>query len=465
MDGLSQILVLFNSVGPSAERLRKILASSPTLTVEVREIKRLLSGRIGSPGVLSPEPTVIMFVASEAADWPTYELIKSIKRLAPNAPLMMAIDNCQPAMMFDLLDAGVADFVSAPWREIDLLPRIWQIIKRTSSAPTLVDDLREKMGLNQLIGASEGFVAEVRKIPVVARCDANVLISGETGTGKELFARAVHYLSSRARAPFVPINCGGTPTELLENELFGHERGAFTGADRSERGLVQEADGGTLFLDEIDCLPLQGQVKLLRFLQDKEYRPLGSRRTCKVNVRVVSATNSLLHSAVREGRFRADLYFRLNVIPLRIPPLRARREDIPLLVKTFVTKYAGEFNKEIASVSPQVLQALMIHDWPGNVRELEHVVERAVALSENSIITDIDFGHTTESMPTQDSFREAKAKIICNFEVAYIQNLLLEHHGNITQAAQVARKNRRAFWELIRKHGIDVNRFKLNPAA
>jgi DNA-binding NtrC family response regulator len=252
---------------------------------------------------------------------------------------------------------------------------------------------------------------------------------------------------------------------LLENELFGHERGAFTGADRSERGLVQEANGGTLFLDEIDCLPLAGQVKLLRFLQDKEYRPLGSKKTCKVNVRVVAATNSVLHTAVREGRFRADLYFRLNVIPLRIPPLRERRNDIPLLAQAFVKKYAVEFNKEIGGVSPQVLQALMIHDWPGNVRELEHVVERAVALSQDRTITELDFGQTPESSPTLDSFREAKAKIINSFEIAYIQNLLLEHNGNITLAAQVACKNRRAFWELIRKHRIDVSRFKLNPAA
>jgi len=175
------------------------------------------------------------------------------------------------------------------------------MIRQPSVSLTLSDSFRERIGLSQLIGNSEVFVNEVRKIPTIAKCNANVLISGETGTGKELFARAVHYLSPRAHAPFVAVNCGGTPIELLENELFGHERGAFTGADRSERGLVQEADGGTLFLDEIDCLPLPGQVKLLRFLQDKEFRPLGSKKTHRVNARVVSATNSLLDATVRSG--------------------------------------------------------------------------------------------------------------------------------------------------------------------
>ena len=464
MDDSLNILIVSNTNDPPAEQLVKILESSPELSIEICDIKTLEIDRLPQQRAFSNFRLVIL-VVSPTADWPTNDFIRSLKALAPNAPLMMAIDNCRPEMMFNLLKAGVADFVTAPWKEIDLLPRVWQIIKRAASPPTLVESFREKIGLSQLVGRSDAFVAEVRKIPVIAKCDANVFISGETGTGKELFARAVHYLSARAHAPFVPVNCGGTPTELLENELFGHERGAFTGADRSERGLVQEADGGTLFLDEIDCLPLHGQVKLLRFLQDKEYRPLGSRKTCRVNVRVVSATNSRLQSAVREGRFRADLYFRLNVIPLRIPPLRERREDIPLLVQTFVAKYADEFNTDVTNVSERALQSLMLYDWPGNVRELEHVIERAVALSQTKTIDEIDFGDTAQPIHSQDSFQEAKTKVVNNFEIAYIQNLLLEHHGNITQAAQVARKNRRAFWELIRKHGIDVDRFKLNVAS
>lgn len=465
MDDSPKILIVSNTNDPSAEQLVKILESSPELSVELYDIKTLQIDPLSQQRAFSNNVRLVILVVSPTADWPTNDFIRALKAVAPDAPLMMAIDNCRPEMMFNLLKAGVADFVTAPWKEIDLLPRVWQIIKRADTAPTLVESFREKIGLSQLVGRSDAFVAEVRKIPVIAKCDANVFISGETGTGKELFARAVHYLSARARAPFVPINCGGTPTELLENELFGHERGAFTGADRSERGLVQEADGGTLFLDEIDCLPLHGQVKLLRFLQDKEYRPLGSKKTCRVNVRVVSATNSRLPTAVREGRFRADLYFRLNVIPLRIPPLRERCEDIPLLVQTFIAKYREEFNRDVTSVSERALQALMLYDWPGNVRELEHVIERAVALSQTKTIEEIDFGDTAQPIHSQDSFQDAKTKVVNNFEVAYIQNLLLEHHGNITQAAQVARKNRRAFWELIRKHGIDVDRFKLNAAS
>jgi len=461
MDDLSsKVLLLTHSHDTSAERLKNLLQTSAELSVDVCQIHEFDASVIRQQLSGSKDPGVIIIVVGANADWPPARFIRDLKSSA-NAAVMMAIHNCPPTAIIELLEAGVADFVTAPWKEIDLLPRVWQMIRQPSVSLTLSDSFRERIGLSQLIGNSEVFVNEVRKIPTIAKCNANVLITGETGTGKELFARAVHYLSPRAHAPFVAINCGGTPIELLENELFGHERGAFTGADRSERGLVQEADGGTLFLDEIDCLPLPGQVKLLRFLQDKEFRPLGSKKTHRVNARVVSATNSVLDSTVRSGRFRADLYFRLNVIPLHIPPLRQRRDDIPLLVKNFLNKYAVEFQKQITDVSPQVRQTLVLHDWPGNVRELEHVIERAVALSEKKIIDVIDLDNAARVVDAEDSFREAKAKVVNNFEVTYIENLLLKHNGNITQAAQVARKNRRAFWELIRKHGIDADRFKL----
>ena len=200
--------------------------------------------------------------------------------------------------------------------------------------------------MKQLIGESLPFLDEIKKIPTVAKCDANVLIFGETGTGKELCARAIHYLSPRASKPFIPFNCGAIPTELMENELFGHVQGAFTGASTAQPGLIGAADSGTIFLDDIDCLPASSQAKLLRFLQEKEYRQLGSAKMFQADVRVIAATNSDLEAAVDEGKFRQDLYYRLNVIPLTLPALRDRRDDIPLLARHFINKYANEFQKE-----------------------------------------------------------------------------------------------------------------------
>ncbi|MGH9936451.1 MAG: sigma-54 interaction domain-containing protein [Blastocatellia bacterium] len=324
--------------------------------------------------------------------------------------------------------------------------------------------LKERLGLKQLIGESGAFREAVSKIPLIAQCDATVLISGETGTGKELCARAVHYLSPRARHAFVPINCGAIPTELVENELFGHQRGAFTGASNSQPGLIREADGGTLFLDEIDALPLQAQVKLLRFLQEKEYRPLGATGTRKADVRVIAASNTDFDQAVRSGKLRQDLFYRLNVIPLKIPPLRERREDIPLLSRHFLARYTAEFSKAPRRFSQEALLQLELYAWPGNVRELEHSIARAVALSERDVIESGDLGLPqllqSKAEPRQLSFREAKAKLIAQFEVQYIQELLAAHQGNISKAARAARKNRRVFWQLIRKYGIEVQNFK-----
>jgi DNA-binding NtrC family response regulator len=249
--------------------------------------------------------------------------------------------------------------------------------------------------------------------------------------------------------------------ELVENELFGHERGAYTGASTTELGLIHEADEGTLFLDEIDCLPLLAQVKLLRFLQEKEYRPLGSRKTFKTNVRVVAATNANLEEAIRDGRLRQDLYYRLDIIHLNLPPLRERREDILLLARHFLSKYACEFERELTGFSPAASQMLRLYDWPGNVRELEHVIERAVVLAEGEIIEDVGISLPQAEAPVRyESFQAEKSRMIEQFEKSYIQKLLLSCQGNITKAAQVAQKNRRAFWELVRKYQIDVQSFK-----
>jgi transcriptional regulator with PAS, ATPase and Fis domain len=322
--------------------------------------------------------------------------------------------------------------------------------------------LTEKLGLQQLIGKSPVFTAEINKIPILAKSDISVLISGETGTGKEMVARAIHYLSERADKPFVPVNCGAIPVELLENELFGHDRGAFTGAAGCRSGVIQEAENGTLFLDEIDSLPLLAQVKLLRFLQDKEYRPLGSTKALKGDVRIVAASNADLEKAIAAGTLRRDLYYRLNVIPIVLPALRHRANDIVLLARHFLAEKAEKLNSPAIEFSPEAERKLMLYSWPGNVRELEHLIERLAVLSTQKTIQadQILFpGETDHS--NQLSFQEMKANVISEFETNYIQTLLVAYRGNITRAAQAAQKERRTFWQLIRKHKIDVEKFKV----
>ncbi len=274
-------------------------------------------------------------------------------------------------------------------------------------------------------------------------------------------ARAIHYLSPRSNKPFIPFNCGAIPSDLMENELFGHVQGAFTGASSRRSGLIHEADGGTLFLDDIDCLSLASQAKLLRFLQEKEYRQLGSPKIFQADVRIVAATNTDLEAAVNQGRMRHDLYYRLNVIPITLPTLRDRREDIPLIARHFLNKYAIEFHKQLNGFTADAMQTLMLHDWPGNIRELEHVVERAVLFSKQKRIRNDDINLPHRKNPASNvSFKEAKAKVVNEFERNYIESLLIAHQGNISKAARAAQKNRRAFWQLIRKHQIDVQNFK-----
>jgi two-component system, NtrC family, response regulator GlrR len=312
----------------------------------------------------------------------------------------------------------------------------------------------------QLIGESVAFLQEIRKIPIISKYNSSVLVWGETGTGKEICAQMIHCLSPRAANAFIPVNCGAVPVELAENELFGHMRGAFTGAVPSKAGLIREAEGGTLFLDEIDSLPQLAQVKLLRFLQEKTYRPLGSSRELPADVRIIAATNVDPEQAMRSGQLRQDLFYRLNVLSLRLPPLRERKEDIPLLARHFIKKYASEMSKKINGIAPLAMQKLLLYEWPGNVRELEHVLERAIVLCSDTIKdTDVSLPQA-ETIEFGVSFKEAKERHIEQFEKTYIEGLLLTHRGNISRAAQAAGKHRRAFWELIRKHGIEVQRFK-----
>jgi DNA-binding NtrC family response regulator len=349
----------------------------------------------------------------------------------------------------------------SPLRAVDLVPRALRLLDQARVKEEAVSTVKEKLGLKQIVGECPAFISVLSQFPMVAACDASLLFTGETGTGKELCARAIHYLSPRARKPFTPVNCGAIPADLVENELFGHEPEAFTGASSRRTGLIQECDGGTLFLDEIDCLPLLAQVKFLRFLQDREYRPLGSTRPRYADVRVIAASNGDLGEAINAGRLRRDFYYRLNTIQLLLPPLRERQDDIPLLAEHFLLKYSTRFNKGITGYSADAMQMLIGYSWPGNVRELEHVIERAVVITEQRTVaaSSIFLPGAGSSKPSE-SFRDKKARIIAEFERSYIETLLRIAKGNITRAAEAARKDRRALRLLIRKHKIDVNAFK-----
>ena len=404
-------------------------------------------------------PTLIVIAFADESTFDRKAYLKAIKQCMNEVPLMVAIESVESEEIIDLLRCGAGDFVVAPMRASEVVPRAWRLIK-TSELNSSVRMDQSQSGFRKLIGQSVSFVSQTRRIPAIAKCDANVLIAGETGTGKELYARAIHYSSSRRGRAFMPVNCGAIPVDLVENELFGHERGAFTSALSLQSGLIDEANGGTLFLDEIDCLPLSAQVKLLRFLQEKEYRPLGSAKLRRADVRVIAASNLNLEEAVGNGKLRQDLFYRLNVISLLLPPLRERRDDIVLLAHHFIDKYSREFAKETSDLSDDALTVLLAHDWPGNVRELEHVIERAIVMCEGMVLRASDLELPSMVNGRQESLQEAKAKEIARFERNYIQGLLTACKGNITRAAQAAQKNRRAFWQLIQKHQIDVAKFK-----
>jgi len=384
--------------------------------------------------------------------------LQSIKQAALRVPIIAVLEDSEPERVFELLKSGAADFIIPPINASDVLPRTWKLLRSDHKNGKPAEIFETGSLTHRLVGESPDFIALLQKVPQIARCDANVLIEGETGTGKEVYARAIHYQSARASKPFVPVNCGAIPVELVENELFGHERGAFTSAFALQAGLIEEANGGTLFLDEIDCLPPLAQVKLLRFLQEKEYKPLGSMRLRRADVRIIAASNLDLEQAIQNGKMRQDLFYRLNVISLTLPPLRERRDDIPLLARYFVARYAIEFNKELTGIAPDALRVLMASNWPGNVRQLQHVIERATVMAEGSQLTTKDLDIPIS--PDCESLREAKAKEIAKFEKNYIQGVLSVCNGNITRAAEVAQKNRRALWQLIQKHRIDVSRFK-----
>ena len=310
-----------------------------------------------------------------------------------------------------------------------------------------------------LVGESPAFLDTLRLIRKLSTADAAVLIQGETGTGKELAARAIHYLGSRNTAPFIPVNCGALPDSLVESEFFGHARGAFTDAKESRAGLIEQAEGGTLFLDELEALSPRGQVALLRFLQDHTYRPVGGAHGRTANVRVIGSTNADLAAMVKRGDYRADLVFRLSVLTVDLPPLRARPGDAILLAERFLRLFSAQYQLPLKPLDAAARRYLECHDWPGNVRELENLVHRSLLLSDGASVSFPNVAEAAAAAPADassvPSFNEAKARAIAHFERTYVIELMRRTKGNISMAARLCGKERSRLGKLMKKYGLE----------
>lgn len=405
----------------------------------------------GESGAREPD----LVVLRAPADRPLGELLRPLRQAWRSAAMLGAVCNVAHDVT-DLLDSlrdGLDDFVCCPFPHVDFITRVRRLLpdQRASRAERLA--LLGDLKLDMLIGESQPLLHSLARVLKVAGSDATVLIGGETGVGKELFARAIHYNGPRKGRPFIPINCGALPDHLLENELFGHAKGAYTDASTSEKGLLAEAESGTVFLDEVDSLTSASQAKLLRFLQDHEYRPLGSSKTLTADVRVIVAANTDLREMVSRRQFREDLFHRLNVLSLHVPPLRERATDIPLLANHFLDRYAAQYGRGKIRLAPAAVRKMLGYAWPGNVRELEGLLHRAVVFCPSEMLDADDI-----ELPGVERAAHApshKDAAMGEFERTYLLNLLVEHRGNVSRAAHAAGRDRRTFQRLLRKHNID----------
>jgi len=358
---------------------------------------------------------------------------------------------------------GAYDYITKPFDAKDLLHRIdkaLEVHRLKGEVAQLRTFVQERYHFDNIVASSGVMQQILRQVAQIAATDSAVALYGESGTGKELIAKAIHAASRRARGAFVALNCGALPEGLLENELFGHVKGAYTGADQARGGLLRQAHGGTLFLDEVAELALPLQVKFLRVLQEREFYPLGAGQPTKVDFRLIVATNRDLWQAVSDEKFREDLYYRIHVIPIFLPPLRERREDIPLLAHDCLQRLSRELEKAIRGFTPEAMHLLLQHDWPGNVRELANVVERAVVLAIQDMITPdlLLLGKPTAKPPQRalGPLKHAEEE----FERGYLIQVLAATHGNVSRAAALAGKYRADFYKLLRKHSLDPAIFK-----
>ncbi|MCI0692435.1 sigma-54 dependent transcriptional regulator [candidate division KSB1 bacterium] len=400
-------------------------------------------------------------------------LLKKMKEMAIDVPFIMVTGHGSIPCAVQVMQLGAADYLTKPVNP-DALIAVLQKALQEREWRREVEHLRDEVGRQDyfcnIIQKSPAMKQVCKLVADLAETDSTVLIQGETGTGKEMIAKAIHMNSTRKDRPLVGFNCAALSETLLESELFGHEKGAFTGALKTRAGRFEQANGGTVFLDEVGDIPLATQVKLLRVLQEKEFERVGGNASIKVDVRIISATNKDLPQAIRDGKFREDLFYRLNVMLIQIPPLRERLEDLPPLAFHFLREYAKRCHKEVNDIEYDAMQLLSAHRWPGNVRELQNVIERSVLLEKSHVLS----GKTTAScLPLgsrQEAFsffkdmpyHEAKDALLDRFDRDYIAGFLKKHDGNILQASKEARMGYSNFYEKMKKHGISKWEFKSN---
>ncbi|MEE8504326.1 MAG: sigma-54 dependent transcriptional regulator [candidate division NC10 bacterium] len=394
------------------------------------------------------------------------EVLRTIRRIDPEALVILFTAFATVETAVEAVKEGAFDYIPKPFSA----DQLQVVIERALTQRRLLDEnrrLREQLTetyrFENIVGRSRSMVQVYDLIKKVAASEANILIVGESGTGKELIARCIHANSSRAARAFIPIDCASLPEHLLESELFGHEKGAFTGAIATRRGLFEEANGGTSFLDEVGDIPLPLQAKLLRVLQERQVRRVGGNRFTDVDVRVICATHQNLADMVQQGNFREDLYYRLNVISLPLPPLRDRPGDTPLLAYHFLRKYAAQSGKKVKAIAPETLELLEAYPWPGNVRELQNVIERAVVLAEGEMVTPAELPanlRLPQKVPAAMvadhlGLKKAKRQWVEAFEREYLITLLKKHQGNISQAAKTAGVDRKTIHRLLKRYRIE----------
>jgi DNA-binding NtrC family response regulator len=452
--GEGLIMVIDDELGVR-EMLHRLISSFGFEVVCFADGREALKALRETPSSLS---AVITDLKMEAMDG--MEVLSAVKAIDPSMPVIMITAYATVESAVQAMKQGAYDYISKPFDADSIEVTIRKAVEHKrllDENRRLRDEVADKYRLGNIIGKSPKMVAVYEMIQRVAPSDSTVLIQGESGTGKELVAKALHRYSHRAQGTLLSINCSAFPETLLESELFGYEKGAFTGATTRKKGIMETANGGTLFLDEIGEMPISLQSKLLRAIEEKEFLPVGGRTPIKVDVRIISATNKELNRTVEEGGFRADLYYRLNVVTINLPTLRERPEDIPLLAAHFLEKYSAKAGKKVDSVSQRVMKLFMSYPWPGNIRELENIIERAVIMTYGQTVDLSDLPENlqpAEAAPVIGNgslpFREAKQQ----FERQYLIDLLRKHGGNITRAAQEAHLHRTHIHEKIKNYGI-----------